>query len=841
MNAPLSYVKSSGRAPDRPRLSPHAQILPVASGWLVRRRRDIVPVPSPLPAALNGPLLDQLDGSRDLAALASGHALALEDMSALIERMAQLDLFEAAHAMPAKPADIPARIPPNDESAITVPLEVLIVGLGELGLRVAEKLSGFDGTRLVLFDPAREREIRAGVGVRRPAIDDDATVQGWRRLLERRGHTLRVVSAEALSCEELHAALRPVLAGVQAVICCADQPSALTGALAAFCRDCQMPMVIGQLTDDGARVGPALVVGAATPALGCPVCAECHEADRDPFAAAMPPYLATRWPRPAPWRYPHRPSDVAVIAKLVVLSLCTTLEIVRGARPVDSQATRVDFRSRTARVDSVAKHPACRVCFPPPGPNAAPALHRWQPALEPAHGPATVLREQLPRLQALAGANYGLFDVAQPPPPRERHAVWQFFRDRGVDPRANLLANAHSFRAVRRETTGAKVARHVAEGFDLQDPEQAEALALVEGLERLCALSFCPSERLVQARYVDISTEALDPRSLPLYADEQYAEPGFPLQRFDPEARIAWVWGVDISAAGSPVLVPADFVFRSRSTAPIFRANSNGAACHSSWRQAVINGIYEIVERDALMIAWLNRLSLPRVALDSSDADPWSLRRTFNELDLELAHVDITTDLAIPVLLSVLRDRRNSGLLLLNMVSHLHAQTQLAKLHRELAQFLFPYLADRDHFINDCTHDPDPNSVVTFPDHLGFYQAEDRNRLAAFLTGAVITRRFGEGSYLSEALTSPDEQEWLVRRLSARGHRTIVVDCTLPLLHELGLHAVKVLIPGLQPLNCGHRLRPLGGERVLTVAQRMGLAAGRRRIADLNPWPHPFW
>jgi hypothetical protein len=55
------------------------------------------------------------------------------------------------------------------------------------------------------------------------------------------------------------------------------------------------------------------------------------------------------------------------------------------------------------------------------------------------------------------------------------------------------------------------------------------------------------------------------------------------------------------------------------------------------------------------------------------------------------------------------------------------------------------------------------------------------------------------------------------------------------------LHAVKVLIPGSQQLNAQHRLRALGGERLLRVPERMGLDAPLRPAEDLNPWPHPFW
>jgi hypothetical protein len=52
---------------------------------------------------------------------------------------------------------------------------------------------------------------------------------------------------------------------------------------------------------------------------------------------------------------------------------------------------------------------------------------------------------------------------------------------------------------------------------------------------------------------------------------------------------------------------------------------------------------------------------------------------------------------------------------------------------------------------------------------------------------------------------------------------------------------VKVLVPGLQALNAGHRYRVLGGRRVLEAPRRMGLGDRDRTLSELNPWPHPFW
>src|SRR5262249_36338802 len=150
------------------------------------------------------------------------------------------------------------------------------------------------------------------------------------------------------------------------------------------------------------------------------------------------------------------------------------------------------------------------------------------------------------------------------------------------------------------------------------------------------------------------------PREFPLYAEEQYAQRGFRLTKFDPAQTIEWVWGVRIADSG-PILVPRDLVFGRHDGPKLYRANSNGAACHSSFHYAVLGGIYETVERDALMVAWMNRLSLP--VLGPPDT---GFHRDLRALSLELTCVDMTTDLRIPVVLGVLMDKLNPDFLLLN-------------------------------------------------------------------------------------------------------------------------------------------------------------------------------
>ena len=121
------------------------------------------------------------------------------------------------------------------------------------------------------------------------------------------------------------------------------------------------------------------------------------------------------------------------------------------------------------------------------------------------------------------------------------------------------------------------------------------------------------------------------------------AKPGF---RFGGSIRRPrWTGsGASGSRAAGPVLVPANLI-DGRPPDAILQATSNGAACHSSLHHAVLNGLYEVVERDAMMVTWLKHRSLPRVRLSDDDPDPYGVRAAFTRMSFELTYVDLTSDL----------------------------------------------------------------------------------------------------------------------------------------------------------------------------------------------------
>src|SRR5262249_25347198 len=155
-------------------------------------------------------------------------------------------------------------------------------------------------------------------------------------------------------------------------------------------------------------------------------------------------------------------------------------------------------------------------------------------------------------------------------------------------------------------------------------------------------------------------------------------------------------------------------------------------------------------------------------------------------------------------------------------------------------QFSSSYFSRNKHYKTEMSESYDANAVKTFPDHVSFYQHRSKADLVSFLTSSTVQKRFSLKDDLSQSVSVTQELDNVCGRLLDKGFEVIVVDCTPHFLKEFGLHAVKVLIPGLQPLNAGHRNRTLGGRRVFTVARLMGLADRDKAIDDLNPWPHPF-
>lgn len=822
-------------------------VAPTDDRWIVRGASDFTFVSFPPLASLPDKFLELLDGTSDAVEIARRTGLDLDDVRAVLRRLRRRHLLASARSFGERSAERWRweAIEPSDEPvALHARRTVLLVGLGALGLSVLRTFLDLHLGELVICDPSPV----GGADVPECFDDDDRGRRRQEAVLHRLPPSLRSqVSAVAVDTTEVHAlaaSMEAVVGKATAVIACSECASSLASEIGRICRHRRVPFVGAELTPLGAHIGYQRPTVRTSLDDGCWSCETLYRRSRDPFERALGVYAQRLSPNPPPWRYPHDVAALRTLSHLVLLELLAALDAPLAEGVARPRHVFVDFENNSIIARAIPRHYACPVCYPRQVPTIESlrqdARRQWDSQrgdIDPAS-----LRDLWHVLQRFVDPEHGFFQSIQRNTGVERQALAAVFEARGLHAHDAAMVQAHRVMAHRQVVRNGRQTTVTTHGFAFDDPRAAEALAILEGLERLFGLDYCDPSRVVTARYSDVESIALDPRDFPLYADFQYDDPAFKLPRFDPSAAMEWVCGIRV-ADDEPLLVPRDLIFGPSSPSQsVYLANSSGAACHSSFPRAILNGLYENIERDGLMVAWFNRLSLPRLTMAADDPDPGQLRATLARLSFRLTHVDITNDLGIPLVLAVVEDERDKDFFMVTMAAAQTRAALLEKLYKELFHFCYPLLIHGDEHHTSVSRARDPFSVVTIVDHVCFYQNRRKIRHTSFLTSSADERSFATLPLPGDEPDTPEPQlRHLVERLHQHGYDVVVVDCSAPVVREVGLHVVKVLVPGLQPLHAGHRYRVLGGRRVFEVARLMGYADRDRTVEDLNPWPHPFW
>ena len=112
---------------------------------------------------------------------------------------------------------------------------------------------------------------------------------------------------------------------------------------------------------------------------------------------------------------------------------------------------------------------------------------------------------------------------------------------------------------------------------------------------------------------------AIAPEALPLFADEQYASPNFFFQPFTYDTEFNWIRGRRLIGQEDiwiPLQLVLFFYISSIEETRIGYSSSSGMASHIDESLAIIAGVTELVERDALMVSWYADIPLRQVEVD---------------------------------------------------------------------------------------------------------------------------------------------------------------------------------------------------------------------------------
>jgi ribosomal protein S12 methylthiotransferase accessory factor len=364
-------------------------------------------------------------------------------------------------------------------------------------------------------------------------------------------------------------------------------------------------------------------------------------------------------------------------------------------------------------------------------------------------------------------------------------------------------------------------------------PLQAEVGALCEALERHSG-HLQGDERRVRGSLGSLGEVAIHPNTCQLFHERQYTDRAgwngahslfqhVPAP-FDVDAVLDWtpVWSL---AGRRHRLLPTSMLYfgaHATAGARYACADSNGNAAGSSLADAVLQGLLELVERDAVALWWYNRTSAPGVDLDAF-AEPWidEMREVYGGIDREVWVLDVTSDLRIPTMVALSRRTtgENEGIMF-GFGSHQDPRVALLRALTELNQLMPAAVQVGPNGRYGCDGDPDAAhwlrhaSLASQP-----YLVPD---------SAERPRRPADYGYVPCPDIS-DDIAAVRTRLEALGLEMLVLDQTRP---DIGLPVVKVIVPGLR-----HFWARLGPGRLYDVPVRLGRLIGPTPYEQLNPIP----
>ena len=375
----------------------------------------------------------------------------------------------------------------------------------------------------------------------------------------------------------------------------------------------------------------------------------------------------------------------------------------------------------------------------------------------------------------------------------------------------------------------------------------AVAATIGEAAERYCMLFYDKGE-MVYAPWREVADDAPTPEMLRLYSREQVERepPGSRMRFFDEDARVYWTWGTSLTS-GKPRLVPAGLVYMGYSwdddEAAVGRNASSGLAAGLTIEEAILTALYELVERDAFTIRWLNRMPGRRLEIDDPELrEDLDTRFHASHPRVDIRLYDLTLDVPVPTAFMIMRRPAEFGpSLSLGASTRGTMREAVVKAMREAGQAL-PYYRFLLQQLGSWEPRDDFTDLTTFDHHCILYQRRPDLVPAAIRPWDEVEEtvplsavpRASTGSVLGDIRA-------LVEHLAAVGLEVIVCEVTTPDVAEVGLRVVRVVVPGLVPMHGNHNYPFLGVRRLYDVPAKLGWERyGWDPAAPLNPMPHPF-
>jgi len=369
-------------------------------------------------------------------------------------------------------------------------------------------------------------------------------------------------------------------------------------------------------------------------------------------------------------------------------------------------------------------------------------------------------------------------------------------------------------------------------GRSMGSPGHARLVAIAEAAERYAGSDILGEPR-VWAKAAELDGSVLDPGRYPRCSAAEYSASGCPVRPFDPDARIRWVRGVELTGGG-PVWVPA--VMACYGLQPHVAGEhfnyqiSTGYAVHTDPVDALVGGICEVIERDALALVWRQRLPIPLCGPEARSPVTDHLVSWAERHFIQTYLFDATTDLGVPTVYCLQVAEHDQK------ARHVVGCATARNMAQAAEKALIEAVAIRGMFYSDDDIPSDYAKFSSLADGARYMGTPERSAAFDFLVDGAKQRPAVRRAAL------PADPGAALARLTAifteREMPVAVVDRTTRELAAAGLTCVSVMIPDLQPMSLLPLAQFLAHPRLYDAPARMDYPVSME--GELNPWPQPF-
>ena len=374
-------------------------------------------------------------------------------------------------------------------------------------------------------------------------------------------------------------------------------------------------------------------------------------------------------------------------------------------------------------------------------------------------------------------------------------------------------------------------------GFSIQS---AMMSTICEAIERYSTCYF-EEEMIIRASYNELIKEninVINPNIHHPFSESQYNTPGFLYDKFDPQKPLSWIEGISLRD-GQPIHFPASLIVGPHIRKNELRygyATTSGCAVATTLEEAIEKGICELIERDAVMTSWYARLSLPKLEIKSCEWLDKLYNQRISKKNKDFYIIYATLDIDVPVFFCITVDNTDRNIkMLMSAAASLDPKTAIIKSIVGNAQCVS---YQKCKTISTPYSNINSEKIFDFGTNTVFYGRPENFKHVSFLTSSKNTVEFD--GIIDKSTKSPRKNlNKLINILSKKDLTPIAFDFTTEDVREMGLHAVRVVIPEIVPLGLPS-IPFLGSKRLYQVPQELNYVSEILQEDELNRMPHPF-